>query len=80
MIPQPVDRETRNFGKPLNWDDKTMGECGSLSVRDSQSPHGNVMFSEWKPTKKELKALNNGSVVVLGISGFIHPVVQLYVK
>ena len=75
--------ETRNIGKPKDWDDQLDGSCGSLSVRDEIDVQSgvNFMHSEWKLQPGELKLLqNHNGVLVLRISGTIHPVVSLHVE
>lgn len=70
--------KTRDLGKPIDWDD-SKGICDSLAIRDMEAPHGNVMLSEWKPTAEELKRLNAGASIYLGVTGFSHPPVYLEV-
>lgn len=85
MIPNTckIRGETRCIGKPRDWDDALDGPCGALSVRDEIDIQSgvNFMHSEWKlqPGELELIAKHNG-VVVLRISGSIHPVVSLHVE
>jgi hypothetical protein len=38
------------------------------------------MVSAWVPSEKELRALNEGKPLFLGISGKVHPVVFLFVE
>lgn len=75
--------ETRCIGKPAEWDDALDGRCGSLSVRDEiEFQSGvNFMHSEWRLQPGELALLqNHNGVVVLRVSGHIHPVVSLHVE
>lgn len=52
----------------------------ALPIIDSQTPEGvPIMLSCHRPTEEELKALNNGGYIVLGIHGTLHPPVCLYV-
>lgn len=40
----------------------------------------NCMFSVWEPSEVELKALNDGGKIQLGIMGFQHPPVIMLVQ
>lgn len=85
MTPNPktIRGETRNIGKPKNWDNTLDGYCGSLSVRDEIEVQSgvNFMHSEWVLQPGELKLLqDHNGVVVLRISGVHHPVVSLGVE
>ena len=85
MIPSKdkISGETRCIGKPAGWDEALDGPCGSLSVRDAVDMQSgcNFMHSEWRlqPGELELLQQHNG-VVVLRVSGHIHPVVSLQVE
>lgn len=75
--------ETRCIGKPKDWDNQLDGPCGALSVRDEIDVQSgvNFMHSEWRLQEGELKLLQNyNGVVVLRISGTVHPVVSLQVE
>lgn len=75
--------ETRNIGKPKDWDAVLDGPCGALSVRDEVELQSgvNFMHSEWVLQPGELKLLaDHNGVVVLRVSGAIHPVVSLHVE
>lgn len=75
--------ETRCIGKPLDWDETLDGPCGALSVRDEIEPQSgiNFMHSEWVLQPGELNLLREfNGVVVLRISGAVHPVVSLHVE
>lgn len=85
MIPndKTIRDETRSIGKPKDWDNTLDGPCGSLSVRDEIDVQSgvNFMHSEWKLQPGELELLrDHEGVVVLRISGLIHPVVSLHVE
>lgn len=85
MIPNEakIRGETRCIGKPRDWDSSLDGPCGSLSVRDEVELQSgvNFMHSEWKLEAGELKLLaDHNGVVVLRISGAVHPVVSLHVE
>jgi hypothetical protein len=85
MIPnsQTIRGETRCIGKPKDWDDTLDGPCGALSVRDEAEVQSgvNFMHSEWVLQEGELKLLaDHNGVIVLRISGAVHPVVSLQVE
>lgn len=69
---------TRDLCKPADWDE-SKGSCGSLPIRDCVIGDLQFMVSSWEPTPEELKRLNEGKPVLLGINGTIHPVVFLSV-
>lgn len=62
------------FGKPVNWDDETMGECLTLPVM--VCPDGR-MVSVWMPTREERAILARGGGIALHILAETHPVVAL---
>lgn len=76
MKPLPIEGHTRRMTAPANWDSSVQGNCGELEIIDADG----IMFSAWKPTEAELKRLNEGAPVVLGIMGTTHPVVSLSVS
>lgn len=70
--------KTRDFGKPLDWNDERDGPCGSLPIRDETfAPGVNKMVSEWRPSQIELEHLKLGAPLQLGVVGVVHPVVSL---
>lgn len=73
MIPLKIRGATRTLGKAQD-------EYRTLFVRDEQSPYGNVMYSVWEPTPKQLEVLNKGGAIKLGIVGEAHPPVMLDVQ
>lgn len=72
---------SRPLGAPANWDQQLDGQCGVLPVVDAIDPQSgfNFMYSVWKPTADELKQLQEGGAIRLGIMGQVHPVVNLAV-
>lgn len=76
-----IEGFTRELGKPIGWDDKTQGECGTLPVRDVRDAPDKIprMESAWLPTPEELALLNAGKPLILSIYGYSHPPVALYV-
>lgn len=80
---EKIRGETRCIGKPRDWDNELDGPCGALSVRDEVEVQSgvNFMHSEWRLQLGELKLLTDyNGVVVLRISGAVHPVVSLQVE
>lgn len=80
---EKIRGETRCIGKPRDWDETLDGSCGALSVRDEVELQSgvNFMHSEWRLQPGELTLLQEyNGVVVLRISGSIHPVVSLHVE
>lgn len=61
------------LGKPLHWDEKKFGKCGTLPVRDEDTTLGPAMSSAWTPTPEEVAAIVAGASVYLTIIGRIHP-------
>lgn len=77
MKPLPIKGQTRDLGKPRNWDDAKLGHCGSLSIRDENFNGMPVMVSLWKPDAEELRVLNAGGGVQLHVFGNVHPPVAV---
>lgn len=67
------DNPTRRIGAPPDWDHEKQGICHTLEIVD----HEGVMYSAWQPSEAELKRLNEGKPIILGIQGTVHPVVCL---
>lgn len=69
----------RPIGKPEGWDNTLDGECSTIYVTDAVDTLSgqNMMYSVYKPTADDLRALMNGGVIRLGIMGRAHPVFQL---
>jgi hypothetical protein len=67
---------THNLVAPSDMQD---GSCEALPVMYEETPHGVFAVSFWKPTADELKSLNSGSAIALGVRavGRQHPVVWL---
>lgn len=72
---------SRRIGKPRDWDNQLDGECLDIYVADSLDVQSGMpmMFSVYRPTPDELKALNEGGAIRLGIMGKAHPVFQMAV-
>lgn len=70
---------TRIIGKPVDWDEATMGPCVGLPVRDETMNGTNVMISAHKPDAAELARLAAGEPLLLGIYGRLHPVIFMAV-
>ena len=71
----PLQNKTRRIGAPENWNHETDGICHTLEVHDRDG----WMISAWQPTAEELRLLNEGNPLLLGIAGATHPVVSLWV-
>lgn len=74
MKPVHIKDANADFVKPPDWDDKTMGTCGSLPVRKQVvgTPGSGAYLSlrsNWKPSAEELAHLVRGGVVELECCG-----------
>ncbi|APG04927.1 hypothetical protein BJI69_14190 [Luteibacter rhizovicinus DSM 16549] len=78
MIIKCIERFSRVFGAPVDWDGKDT-TCGALPIKDVQTPEGPFMVSAWEPTPADLAAMQSGETVKLWIRGTLHPVVALTV-
>lgn len=81
MRPVKIKDMNADFAKPRDWDEATMGPCGSLPIRrEVIGTPGNGAFishkSNWKPSARELETLNAGGVVELECCG-IQPAVSI---
>jgi hypothetical protein len=65
-----------NYQAPRNWDAKTLGECGDLSVRVDSFNGIQDMVSTWKPDADDLRKLNEGGVIELHLLGPQPPVLM----
>lgn len=74
MLVKRIAGATRNLGAPADWDGKDMS-CCVLPILDVHTAEGNFMVSAWEPTPAELRAMQAGHSVNLGIRGSSHPVV-----
>lgn len=72
MIAGVIAGATRRLGPPpgVSGDD-----CAHLSIRDQATPHGNLMWSRWDVTPRELAVLEQGGGVYFGIFGTAHPMI-----
>lgn len=70
MFPTKTKDATHSYGPPENWDTKTMGPCGTLSVRAQEGRGGIVeCISTWVPTLEEINMLQDGGKVILTVCG-----------
>lgn len=69
----------RYIGKPKDWVNELDGHCAALPVVDVHDPliNTNVMYSFYQPTPEDLKALNAGGALRLGVLGNAHPVLRM---
>jgi len=65
---------------PKDWKPSRDGECSTLCVRFSEYGGLPSQLSYWKPDAAELKALNEGYSVCLGVVGLTHPPVFMMVQ
>ena len=65
-----------NLGAPLDWDEDKNGKCLTLPChRDNVS---NTFNSFWKPSKEDLKTLNEGGCLMLSVVSSSHPPVGVF--
>lgn len=74
MIALKFEGQTRELGKPTNWDDERDGKCFGLPVAIKDSIAGPIFTSVWRPTPAELAALNQWHSVILQCTGLQPPV------
>jgi hypothetical protein len=75
MTPVKINQHSHKFIRPDNWDEEAHGPCGDLYVRVEEG----VCESAWRPSRAELKALQEGHAVILRVYGR-QPPVALYVE
>lgn len=66
----------RVLGAPNGWDQNAV-ECGALPITDCDFEGVPAVASYWRPTAEELKALNDGGLVVLFVLGRTMPPVAI---
>lgn len=72
--------ETRDIGRPANWNETDLGRCGSLSVCDMKSHNGlNMMVSTWVIEEPDAALIAKGAPIHLAVYGHVHPVISMYV-
>lgn len=81
MKPVKIKDANADYAKPADWDEKTMGPCGTLPIRrEVEGTPGSGAYlslkSNWKPTDAELAILNAGGVVELECCG-VQPAVSI---
>src|SRR5674476_379296 len=79
MRPTVTRNATHNFQAPENWNEETDGKCGDLQVRAETMGEREIveLFSTWKPTEHELRQLNAGGVIEIGICSIAQPAMQV---
>jgi len=82
MFNVKLSNQTREIGKPADWDETLDGPCITISVCDFTDIQSgaNFMKTLWRPSPEELAVLNNGGVISLEICGDRHPVIGLGVQ
>lgn len=81
MKPVHIKDANADYAKPKDWDEATMGPCGSLPIRREVigTPGSGAylsMKSNWKPNADELRILNRGGAVELECCG-VQPAVSV---
>lgn len=72
MTPAVPTNYNSRYGKPANWDEAKDGQCLEVFAYTDNG----VISTLWTPDADELKALNEGGCVLLGVMcGFMPPVV-----
>lgn len=66
------------FGKPVDWDDKKLGTCGTLPVRVGLDNGVRIYDSYWRPTEAELAVLLAGGAVNVRLYG-VQPAMSMIV-
>lgn len=80
MIPIRIKGSTHYLGAPKGWDPDKDGPCAHLAVRISVRGEEQILCeSAWEPTPDEIKAINEGSPIILRVVGG-QPPVMLYVE
>lgn len=69
MKPTDTRGATNKYEAPENWNDAN-GECGDLLVRVEPYGVDNIIecISTWKPDADDLRRLNAGAVIEIGLS------------
>ena len=70
MNPTETRGATNKYERPANWNAEKNGECGDLMVRVDTYGADQIIecISTWKPTAGELRKLNAGGVIEIGLS------------
>lgn len=81
MRPVHIKDANADFAKPRDWDEATMGPCGSLPIRrEVIGTPGTGCYvshkSNWLPNAEELAILNAGGAVELECCG-VQPAVSV---
>jgi hypothetical protein len=71
----PLENPDIRIGAPKNWNHEKDGLCHTLECYLID----NALVSAWRPSKEELKRLNEGQPLYLHIWTAQHPVVALSV-
>lgn len=79
MLIKLIEGFQKVWGAPVNWTPETMGQCGGLPAKITNTNVGPMWESAWEPTPEELKLLNEGGSIHLFISAHPHPVVAMSV-
>lgn len=74
-----IKNHTHVFGAPPNWNPETDGPCDALHVKAELTDNGPVLLSDWYPSPDEIKLLQAGHPIRLGIFSSVHPVVTVFI-
>ncbi len=65
------------LGAPADWSEETHGHCAALFIRRERIEGIAYMRSAWEVEDSEAALLYAGARLTVGISGNMHPVVQM---
>lgn len=80
MLPARIEGANMTFKQPDDWNEPKLGHCRDLSIRHEVVEGMPMMRSAWEVEGPEAMHLACGGRLLLGISGSIHPVVNLAVQ
>lgn len=79
MRPAIIDNHTGQLSAPKDWDEAKNGRCAELFIKVEQVDGLRFMRSSWEPEADEAMRLLAGGKLTLGVSGNIHPVIDMTV-
>lgn len=80
MQPARIEDASTALKPPTDWDEAENGRCGQLAIRVERIAGVQFMFSAWEVGPEEALIILAGGKVQLGVSGSVHPVVNLAVQ
>lgn len=69
--------DPRPIGAPADWSEDQNGHCGALFVRREEIAGVAYMRSAWEPEGVEAILMAAGANLQIGVSGWVHPVLQV---